>query len=175
MAERGGGAGGATRRRRRHRVAGGGLVRADRGDRRPGLHVVRLPHGALYTLISNQAAHGLPAHQESPCTDCCVHCCCEPCALCQMYRELSKKGFDMSQGIFSLFTSVLSSMYCDVATLVLCAGWQANMEIQGRTAATVHAAADAHRDEPVMLLLMHLCCHVLKATVIRLPTVQICA
>ncbi|ONK55689.1 uncharacterized protein A4U43_UnF90, partial [Asparagus officinalis] len=33
---------------------------------------------------------------ESPCNDCFVHCCCEPCALSQEYRELRNRGFDMS-------------------------------------------------------------------------------
>lgn len=35
---------------------------------------------------------------ESPCADCLVHFCCEPCALCQEYRELKTRGFDMSLG-----------------------------------------------------------------------------
>ncbi|XP_062219431.1 cell number regulator 2-like [Phragmites australis] len=83
--------------------------------------------GALYTLIllltgcqcvyscfyrsKMRAQYGL---QESPCADCCVHCFCEHCALCQEYRELKKRGFDMNLG------------------------WHANMERQkGRTAATM--------------------------------------
>ncbi|XP_077230595.1 protein PLANT CADMIUM RESISTANCE 2-like isoform X2 [Tasmannia lanceolata] len=36
--------------------------------------------------------------EESPCMDCFVHFCCEPCALCQEYRELKKRGLDMSIG-----------------------------------------------------------------------------
>lgn len=36
--------------------------------------------------------------RETPCADCLVHCCCEPCALCQEYRELKNHGFDMSIG-----------------------------------------------------------------------------
>ncbi|KDP38094.1 hypothetical protein JCGZ_04737 [Jatropha curcas] len=36
--------------------------------------------------------------QERPCNDCLVHCCCETCALCQEYRELQSRGFDMSIG-----------------------------------------------------------------------------
>ncbi|XP_051148420.1 protein PLANT CADMIUM RESISTANCE 2-like [Andrographis paniculata] len=36
--------------------------------------------------------------QESPCGDFMVHCCCESCALCQEYRELKNRGFDMSIG-----------------------------------------------------------------------------
>ncbi|GLT36095.1 hypothetical protein SLA2020_104980 [Shorea laevis] len=36
--------------------------------------------------------------QESPCADCLTHFCCERCALCQEYRELKGRGFDMSLG-----------------------------------------------------------------------------
>ncbi|KAJ6431686.1 hypothetical protein OIU84_019045 [Salix udensis] len=36
--------------------------------------------------------------EESPCNDCLVHCCCESCALCQEYRELKHRGFDMAAG-----------------------------------------------------------------------------
>ncbi|KAL7171242.1 hypothetical protein ACSBR2_035979 [Camellia fascicularis] len=53
---------------------------------------------------------------ESPCTDCCIHCCCEECALCQEYRELKHHGFDMS------------------------IGWHGNMERQKREAAAAAAA-----------------------------------
>ncbi|KAL0430280.1 UNVERIFIED_CONTAM: protein PLANT CADMIUM RESISTANCE 2 [Sesamum radiatum] len=35
---------------------------------------------------------------EDPCPDCLVHFCCEACALCQEYRELQHRGFDMSLG-----------------------------------------------------------------------------
>ncbi|KAF0928988.1 hypothetical protein E2562_011076 [Oryza meyeriana var. granulata] len=82
--------------------------------------------GALYALVmlltcchcvyscfyraKMRAQYGL---QERPCADCCVHFCCEPCALCQEYRELKKRGFDMNLG------------------------WHANMERQGRTPATM--------------------------------------
>ncbi|CAN6363360.1 unnamed protein product [Urochloa humidicola] len=38
---------------------------------------------------------GIP---ESTCCDCCVHFCCEPCALCQHYRELKARGFDPALG-----------------------------------------------------------------------------
>ncbi|KAL0446746.1 UNVERIFIED_CONTAM: protein PLANT CADMIUM RESISTANCE 2 [Sesamum latifolium] len=33
---------------------------------------------------------------ESPCIDCLVHFFCECCALCQDYRELKHRGFDMT-------------------------------------------------------------------------------
>ncbi|KAJ6791422.1 cell number regulator 2-like [Iris pallida] len=36
--------------------------------------------------------------EESPCNDCLIHCCCEQCALCQEYRELKGRGFDMNIG-----------------------------------------------------------------------------
>ncbi|XP_043700221.1 cell number regulator 10-like [Telopea speciosissima] len=36
--------------------------------------------------------------EEEPCADCLVHCCCERCAICQEYRELQSRGFDMSIG-----------------------------------------------------------------------------
>ncbi|KAL1803439.1 hypothetical protein DCAR_0935132 [Daucus carota subsp. sativus] len=35
---------------------------------------------------------------ESPCGDCVLNCCCQSCALCQEYRELRNRGFDMSLG-----------------------------------------------------------------------------
>jgi len=37
--------------------------------------------------------------EESPCVDCLVHFCCETCALCQEYRELKNRGFDMGIGM----------------------------------------------------------------------------
>ncbi|KAI4969338.1 hypothetical protein ZWY2020_000252 [Hordeum vulgare] len=36
--------------------------------------------------------------KEKPCADCCVHFFCDPCAICQEYRELKSRGFDMSLG-----------------------------------------------------------------------------
>jgi len=38
--------------------------------------------------------------KDSPCCDCLVHCCCESCALCQEYRELENRGFDMERGMY---------------------------------------------------------------------------
>ncbi|XP_071739275.1 protein PLANT CADMIUM RESISTANCE 2-like [Rutidosis leptorrhynchoides] len=68
-------------------------------------------HGTLYTVLliftgcqwiyscmyrsKMRQQYMLP---EEPCNDCCVHFCCEPCALCQQYRELKHRGFDMSLG-----------------------------------------------------------------------------
>ena len=36
--------------------------------------------------------------EEDPCHDCLVHFFCEGCALCQEYRELKTRGFDVSVG-----------------------------------------------------------------------------
>ncbi|ESR61440.1 hypothetical protein CICLE_v10016918mg [Citrus x clementina] len=36
--------------------------------------------------------------KDSPCGDCLVHFFCESCALCQEYRELKSRGFDMALG-----------------------------------------------------------------------------
>lgn len=68
--------------------------------------------GALYALIMSltgcqwiyscmyrsklRAEYNLP---ESPCCDCCIHFCCEPCALCQQHRELTNRGFDVALGL----------------------------------------------------------------------------
>ncbi|PIM99544.1 hypothetical protein CDL12_27962 [Handroanthus impetiginosus] len=68
-------------------------------------------NGALYTLIAcvtvcpccyscfyrSKLRQQYLLH-ESPCGDCLVHCFCEGCALCQEYRELKNRGFDMSIG-----------------------------------------------------------------------------
>ncbi|KAM6571797.1 hypothetical protein CsatA_015877 [Cannabis sativa] len=67
--------------------------------------------GALYTLIMcvsgwaclyscfyRSKLRGQYFLEESPCTDCCVHCCCEQCSLCQEYRQLKSHGLDMSIG-----------------------------------------------------------------------------
>ncbi|XXG81539.1 hypothetical protein AAC387_Pa09g2147 [Persea americana] len=36
--------------------------------------------------------------QGNQCTDCLIHCFCETCALCQEYRELTSRGFEMEMG-----------------------------------------------------------------------------
>ncbi|XP_007046275.2 PREDICTED: protein PLANT CADMIUM RESISTANCE 11 [Theobroma cacao] len=50
----------------------------------------------LYSCFYRSKLRGQYFLKESPCTDCCIHCCCEECALCQEYRELKNRGFDMS-------------------------------------------------------------------------------
>ncbi|KAI5677796.1 hypothetical protein M9H77_08746 [Catharanthus roseus] len=68
-------------------------------------------NGALYTVIA--CVTGCPCFyscfyrtkmrqqymlKENPCGDCLLHCFCEACALCQEYRELKNRGYDMSIG-----------------------------------------------------------------------------
>ncbi|XP_065855522.1 protein PLANT CADMIUM RESISTANCE 2-like [Euphorbia lathyris] len=68
-------------------------------------------NGALYTLIGcvtgcaccyscfyRAKMRQQLSLKESPCGDCFVHCFCEYCALCQEYRELKNRGFDLSIG-----------------------------------------------------------------------------
>lgn len=57
--------------------------------------------------------------KDQPCCDCLVHCCCEPCALCQEYRELQNRGFDMV------------------------IGWHGNVEQRNRELAMTNATAPA--------------------------------
>ncbi|XP_022968497.1 protein PLANT CADMIUM RESISTANCE 11 [Cucurbita maxima] len=52
----------------------------------------------LYSCLYRSKMRGQFSLEESPCCDCCVHCLCEQCALCQQYRELQHQGFDMSFG-----------------------------------------------------------------------------
>ncbi|GAY47018.1 cell number regulator 2 [Citrus sinensis] len=52
----------------------------------------------LYSCFYRSKLRGQYFLEESPCTDCCIHCCCEECSLCQEYRELTHQGFDMSIG-----------------------------------------------------------------------------
>lgn len=56
----------------------------------------------LYSCFYRSKLRGQYFLQERPCTDCCVHCCCEECALCQEYRQLKSLGFDPSIGPLSL-------------------------------------------------------------------------
>ncbi|XP_062166037.1 cell number regulator 7-like [Alnus glutinosa] len=42
-----------------------------------------------------RSKYGLP---DEPCCDCCVHFCCDSCALCQEHAELKHRGLDPSKG-----------------------------------------------------------------------------
>ncbi|PNT76077.1 cell number regulator 11 [Brachypodium distachyon] len=52
----------------------------------------------LYSCTKRSAMRSQYNLQESPCMDCCVHLCCESCALCQEYKELETRGFNMAKG-----------------------------------------------------------------------------
>ncbi|XP_047337846.1 cell number regulator 1-like [Impatiens glandulifera] len=67
----------------------------------------------LYSCSYRSRLRGQYDLHEAPCVDCLVHFCCETCALCQEYRELKNRGFDM--GI----------------------GWEANVDRQTRGVTTV--------------------------------------
>ncbi|GFP94593.1 protein plant cadmium resistance 2 [Phtheirospermum japonicum] len=54
----------------------------------------------LYSCFYRSKLRGQYFLEERPCTDCCVHLCCETCALCQEYRELQNQGLDLSIGIY---------------------------------------------------------------------------
>ncbi|XP_061344940.1 protein PLANT CADMIUM RESISTANCE 2-like [Gastrolobium bilobum] len=54
--------------------------------------------GCLYSCFYRSKMRRQYMLKESPCGDCLVHCCCEACALCQEYRELQNRGFDMVIG-----------------------------------------------------------------------------
>ncbi|KAK5805112.1 hypothetical protein PVK06_032764 [Gossypium arboreum] len=65
----------------------------DQGQSRSGGFIIY--HASIRTREKLRAKFGLPAE---PCHDCCVHFCCEPCALCQEHAELKARGFDPSEG-----------------------------------------------------------------------------
>ncbi|XVE85448.1 hypothetical protein DITRI_Ditri17bG0091900 [Diplodiscus trichospermus] len=52
----------------------------------------------IYSCLYRSRMRSQYMLEDSPIGDCCVHFCCETCALCQEYRELKNRGFDMSLG-----------------------------------------------------------------------------
>ena len=60
----------------------------------------------LYSCFYRSRLRGQYDLEEAPCVDCLVHFFCEPCALCQEYRELRNRGFDMGIGKYELITSL---------------------------------------------------------------------
>jgi Cys-rich protein (TIGR01571 family) len=57
--------------------------------------------GCLYSCCYRAKIRTQYGLKEKPCADCCVHWCCGSCALCQEYRELKARGFDMSLGTYA--------------------------------------------------------------------------
>lgn len=54
----------------------------------------------LYSFTYRSKLRGLFSLPEEPCNDCCIHCWCSYCAICQEYRELKNRGLDPSLGIY---------------------------------------------------------------------------
>ncbi|XP_004503374.1 protein PLANT CADMIUM RESISTANCE 11-like [Cicer arietinum] len=54
--------------------------------------------GCLYSCIYRSKMRHEYMLKDTPCCDCLVHYCCESCALCQEYRELQNRGFNMPIG-----------------------------------------------------------------------------
>ncbi|KAG8634769.1 hypothetical protein MANES_17G081500v8 [Manihot esculenta] len=52
--------------------------------------------GCIYSCVYRSKLREQYKLSGSCCHDCLVHCCCELCSLCQEYRELQSRGFDMS-------------------------------------------------------------------------------
>ena len=65
----------------------------------------------VYSCIYRSRLRSQYGLTEQPCADCCVHLCCEACALCQEYRELKARGFDMSAGTYVRDASIAASLY----------------------------------------------------------------
>ncbi|CAJ2676098.1 unnamed protein product [Trifolium pratense] len=54
--------------------------------------------GYLYSCCYRSKMREQYGLKGNDCTDCMIHCCCEPCALSQEYRELQNRGFNMFTG-----------------------------------------------------------------------------
>jgi hypothetical protein len=65
--------------------------------------------GCLYSCCYRSRLRGQYGLKEKPCADCCLHWFCEPCALCQEYRELKNRGFDMAIGAASFLPPSVSA------------------------------------------------------------------
>ncbi|PQQ18066.1 protein PLANT CADMIUM RESISTANCE 7-like [Prunus yedoensis var. nudiflora] len=50
----------------------------------------------VYSCMYRQRLRQKFVLPDEPCGDCCVHFCCEPCALCQEHAELKSRGFNPS-------------------------------------------------------------------------------
>ncbi|XP_031492651.1 cell number regulator 2-like [Nymphaea colorata] len=77
-----------------------------------GLIMLSTGLACLYSCVYRSKLRAQYGLVESPLADCLAHFLCEPCALCQEYRELKNRGFDLP------------------------IGWQANVERQNRAITT---------------------------------------
>ncbi|KAF9608169.1 hypothetical protein IFM89_007555 [Coptis chinensis] len=91
-----------------------------------------------------RSKYDLPAE---PCHDCCVHWCCDSCALCQEHAELKSRGMDPAKGFIT----------CCLPCVTF--GQIAEMLDEGQSSCASHA---------VMYGLLMLCqCHCLYGAVYR--------
>lgn len=67
----------------------------------------------MYSCLYRTKLRAQYSLEEKPCGDCCVHCCCESCSLCQEYRELQNRGFNLSIGIV-ICVSLPSLLACSL-------------------------------------------------------------
>ncbi|KAF7826001.1 protein PLANT CADMIUM RESISTANCE 2-like [Senna tora] len=65
----------------------------------------------MYSCMYRSKMRKLYMLQNTPCDDCLLHWCCECCALCQEYRELQNRGFDMLIAMTSMAPTVESGMH----------------------------------------------------------------
>ena len=61
----------------------------------------------LYSCVYRTKMRAHYDLDEGECPDFLVHWCCEWCALCQMYRELKNRGFDMGIGRSSIVDDLI--------------------------------------------------------------------
>nr|CAN70200.1 hypothetical protein VITISV_021221 [Vitis vinifera] len=87
----------------------------------------------LYSCVYRSRLRAQYDLEESPCVDCLVHFFCEACSLCQEYRELKSRGFDM--GI----------------------GWEANADRQRRGITVPPAVASRHEQMKSALVALQIC------------------
>ena len=73
----------------------------------------------LYSCFYRSKLRGQYFLEEQPCTDCCVHLCCETCSLCQEYRELENRGLDLSIG-----TYIFPFIWMINFTFNVCLNWE---------------------------------------------------
>lgn len=95
----------------------------------------------LYGCAKRSSMRSQYSLRESPCMDCCVHFWCGPCALCQEYTELQKRGFHMAKGISSPPSShsltrrplMVPWSPCLYKTIIflLFAGWEGSNKVVG--------------------------------------------
>lgn len=69
----------------------------------------------IISCINREKMRVVYSLPPDPCGDCLVHFWCGPCALCQEYRELTNKGFDMKIGTKLLI--IRTSFILDIISL----------------------------------------------------------